>query len=125
MRAGTALPEWCLEVTPTLVISTALATRDFQDVHHDRDAAVRRGGKDIFLNILTTTGLVQRYVTDWAGERAVVHGIAIRLGAPCHAYDTLTFTGRVTGVDGGQCVVAVAGRTAVGEHVTATVRVAP
>jgi len=125
MKAGTALPEWRLEVTPTLVISTALATRDFQDVHHDRDAAVRRGGKDIFLNILTSTGLVQRYVTDWAGERAVVHGITIRLGGPCHAYDTLTFTGRVTGVDGGACVVAVAGRTAVGEHVTATVRVTP
>ena len=57
--------------TPTVVISTALATRDFQDVHHDRDAAVQRGGKDIFVNILTTTGLVQRYVTDWAGPSAV------------------------------------------------------
>jgi hypothetical protein len=95
-------------------------------VHHDRDAAVRRGGRDIFLNILTTTGLVQRYVTDWAGPRAVVHGIAIRLGTPCHAYDTLTFTGRVTSAaEGGECVVAVAGRTAGGEHVSGTVRVTP
>lgn len=125
MRAGTALPAWRLEVTPTLVISTALATRDFQDVHHDRDAAVRRGSRDIFLNILTTTGLVQRYVTDWAGPHAVVHGIAIRLGRPCHANDTLTFTGQVTTMDGAQCVIAVAGRTATGEHVTATVRVTP
>ena len=54
-------------MTPTFVVSTAIATRDFQDVHHDRDRAVRRGSKDIFLNILTTTGLVQRYVTDWGG----------------------------------------------------------
>jgi hypothetical protein len=119
----TELPVWELEVTPTLVISTALATRDFQDVHHDRDAAVKRGGRDIFLNILTTTGLVQRYVTDWAGPSADVHGIKIRLGKPCHAYDTLTFTGRVTSTDGGECVVAVVGRTAAGDHVTATVRV--
>ncbi len=81
MNAGTELPPWQLEVTPTLVISTALATRDFQDVHHDRDAAVLRGGRDIFLNILTTTGLVQRYVTDWAGPSAVVRGISIRLGS--------------------------------------------
>ncbi len=125
MKAGTVLPAWHLEVTPTLVISTALATRDFQDVHHDRDAAVRRGGKDIFLNILTTTGLVQRYVTDWAGPGAVVHGITLRLGGPCHAYDTLTFTGRVTGVDRGECIVAVAGRTAAGEHVSAAVRLTP
>ena len=66
---GAVLPELVIDVTPTFVIATAIATRDFQDVHHDRDQAVARGGKDIFLNILTTTGLVQRYVTDWAGPR--------------------------------------------------------
>ena len=54
-------------MTTTLVVSTALATRDFQDVHHDPELARQRGSKDIFLNILTTTGLVQRYVGDWAG----------------------------------------------------------
>ncbi|MFC3382748.1 hotdog family protein [Couchioplanes azureus] len=123
--AGTPLPPWELAVTPTVVISTALATRDFQDVHHDRDAAVRRGGKDIFLNILTTAGLVQRYVTDWAGPRATLRGMAIRLGAPCHAYDTLAFTGRARDGAGGERVVTVSGRTAAGEHVAATVRVAP
>lgn len=123
VEVDTVLPQWRLEVTPTLIISTALATRDFQDVHHDRDAAARRGGKDIFLNILTTTGLVQRYVTDWAGPLAVVRQIAIRLGAPCYPYDTLTFTGRVVEVAGGDCAVAVIGRTSQGEHVTGTVRV--
>ena len=64
------------------VVSTALATRDFQDVHHDRDLAVERGSKDIFLNILTTTGLVQRYVTDWAGPEAWSAASRIRLGVP-------------------------------------------
>ncbi|WP_436536846.1 acyl dehydratase [Actinoplanes sp. HUAS TT8] len=102
-----------------MIISSALATRDFQDVHHDRDAAVRRGSRDIFLNILTTTGLVQRYVTDWAGPDAVLRGLAIRLGAPCYAYDTLTFSGHARAD-----VVTVAGRTAGGEHVSGTVRIA-
>ena len=119
---GTALPPLVIEVTPTFVISTALATRDFQDVHHDRDAAVRRGSPDIFLNILTTTGLVQRLVTDWAGAAAVIRSIDIRLGAPCYAYDTLTLTGRVTEVAGAECVVDVVGRCAQGDHVTGTVR---
>jgi hypothetical protein len=118
----TALPEWSVEVTPTLVVSTAIATRDFQDVHHDRDRAVRRGGKDIFLNILTTTGLVQRYVTDWAGPDATVGRIAIRLGVPCYPYETLTFTGRVTSDDGSERVVEVVGRNSLGAHVTGTVR---
>ncbi|HSZ48198.1 MAG TPA: OB-fold domain-containing protein, partial [Streptosporangiaceae bacterium] len=61
-----ALPELVIGVTPTVVVATALATRDFYPVHHDHAMAVRSGSKDIFLNILTTTGLVQRYVTDWA-----------------------------------------------------------
>lgn len=116
---GVALPPWELPVTPTVIISSALATRDYQDVHHDRDAAVRRGSRDIFLNILTTTGLVQRYVTDWAGPDVVLRGIEIRLGGPCYAYDTLTFSGQARGDE-----VAVVGRTASGEHVSGTVRIA-
>ena len=51
------LPVWDLPLTPTLIVSTALATRDFQDVHHDRDLAIGHGSKDIFMNILTTNGL--------------------------------------------------------------------
>ncbi len=124
IEAGLALPELVIDVTPTFVISTAIATRDFQDVHHDRDLAVARGGRDIFINILTTTGLVQRYVTDWAGPQAVVRSIAFRLGVPCYAGDTLTFSGTVTECSGPECVVEVAGRCSLGDHVTGTVRIA-
>jgi uncharacterized protein len=117
------LPDRVIDVTPTFVISSALATRDFQDVHHDRDRAVARGARDIFLNILTTIGLVQRYVCDWAGPDAVVRGISIRLGVPCHAGDTLTLTGQVTQDDAAEQVIAVTGRCRLGEHVTGTVRI--
>jgi uncharacterized OB-fold protein len=116
-RAGD-LPELRIDTTTKFVISSALATRDFQDVHHDRDAAVRRGSRDIFVNILTTTGLVQRYVTDWAGPDATVREIAIRLGAPCYAGDTLTFSGQADNE-----VVKVTGRCSQGNHVTGTVKV--
>jgi hypothetical protein len=119
---GTVLPEMRIEATPTFVVSTALATRDFQDVHHDRDAAVTRGSKDIFVNILTDTGLVQRYVTSWAGPSARVRNIAIRLGVPCYAYDTLVFSGSVTAIEGDEVTVTVTGRGARGDHVTGTVR---
>jgi hypothetical protein len=105
------------------VISAAIATRDFQDVHHDRDAAVRRGSRDIFVNILTTTGLVQRYVTDWAGPAALVRAVDIRLGVPCYAYDTLKFFGQVLSRDGDELAVEVVGRVAGGDHVTGTVRI--
>jgi hypothetical protein len=112
-----------MPITPTFVVSSAISTRDFQDVHHDRDRAVRRGSKDIFLNILATTGLVQRYVTDWAGAGATVRHIAIRLGVPCYAYETLTMTGRVIEADGAGCVIGVIGRNSLGDHVTGTVHI--
>ena len=121
--AGPALPELVIDVTPTFVVASAIATRDFQDVHHDRDRAVAGGSKDIFLNILTTTGLVERFVSGWAGPEAVYRAISIRLGVPCHAGDTLTFSGHVTEEDGSDCVVAVVGRCSLGDHVTGTVRI--
>ncbi len=120
---GEQLPPLSIEATPTFVVSTALATRDFQDVHHDRDRAHQRGSKDIFVNILTDTGLVQRYVTDWAGPAARVRKIAIRLGVPCYAYDTLHFSGEVTAVDGPAVTVSVVGRGELGDHVVGTVEV--
>ncbi|HZY76678.1 MAG TPA: MaoC family dehydratase [Jatrophihabitantaceae bacterium] len=118
---GTKLPELTISADPTFVVSTALATRDFQDVHHDRDAAIARGSKDIFVNILTDTGLVQRFVTDWAGPAARVKNIAIRLGVPCYAYDTLVFSGLVSAVDGEDVTVQVTGRGSLGDHVVGTV----
>jgi hypothetical protein len=120
---GQALPELTIDVSPTFVVSTALATRDFQDVHHDRDKAIARGSDDIFVNILTDTGLVQRYVTDWAGPGARINAIRIRLGVPAYAYDTLVFTGEVTAVDGDDLTVAVVGRGRLGDHVVGTVQV--
>jgi len=121
------LPELVIEASTTFVVSSAIATRDFQDVHHDRDRAQQRGSKDIFVNILTTTGLVQRFVTDWAGPQAIVRSVAIRLGAPCYAGDTLTFTGQAEpaepGTGGTEYLVRVTGRCSLGDHVTGTVRV--
>ena len=121
-RAEMTLPDRVIDVTPTFVVASALATRDFYAVHHDRDRAQAQGAKDIFVNILTTIGLVQRYVCDWAPD-AVVRAISIRLGAPCHAGDTLTLTGRVTTSDGAEQVVTVTGRCGLGDHVTGTVRI--
>jgi acyl dehydratase len=122
---GTQLPTWELPITTTLVVSTALATRDFQDVHHDRDLAQSHGSKDIFLNILTTTGLVQRYVGEWAGHEALVRACELRLGAPAYPGDTLTFSGTVGDVveaDGERRhVVDVVGVVSLGAHVTARV----
>jgi hypothetical protein len=117
---GTRLPELSLYGDPTFIVSTAIATRDYQDVHHDRDKAQAKGSKDIFVNILTDTGLVQRYVTDWAGPSATIKSISLRLGVPWYAYDTVTLSGEVTAVDDGLVTVDVVGRNSLGDHLIAT-----
>jgi hypothetical protein len=119
-EVGTKLPELSLYGDPTFIVSTAIATRDYQDVHHDRDKAQAKGSKDIFVNILTDTGLVQRYVTDWAGPNAVIKSIALRLGVPWYAYDTVTFRGEVTAIDDGLITLKVVGSNSLGDHVIAT-----
>ncbi len=118
------LPIWEVPITPTTVVSTAIATRDFQDVHHDRVRAQAAGSKDIFINILTTTGLAQRYVTDWAGHDAQIKSCALRLGAPAYPGDTLTFSGVIVSEGDGVTTIDVTGRVAVGAHVTARIEVA-
>ena len=120
IQKGTTLPELKIYGDPTLIISTALATRDFQDVHHDRDKAQAKGSSDIFVNILTDTGLVQRYITDWAGPSALIKSIGLRLGVPWYAYDTVTFSGEVTAIDGDLVTCKVVGRNSLGDHVIAT-----
>lgn len=120
VRVGTKLPALSLHGDPTFIVSTAIATRDYQDVHHDRDKAQAKGSEDIFVNILTDTGLVQRFVTDWAGPTAVIRSIGLRLGVPWYAYDTVTFNGEVTAIDGGLVTVKIVGSNSLGDHVVAT-----
>ena len=121
VAVGDRLPELTIEGTPTFIVASALATRDFQDVHHDRDLAHQKGSKDIFVNILTDTGLVQRFITDWAGPNAIVKSIGLRLGGPWYAYDTLTLTGEVTEIDDdGLVTLKIVGTDSLGAHVTST-----
>ncbi len=95
VKEGEELPVHKREITRTTVIATAIATRDFTPVHHDHEAAQRSGANDIFLNILTTGGLIGKYMTDWSGPEGQLRKMVIRLGATCYPGDTLTSTGKV------------------------------
>ncbi|MDP1804256.1 MAG: MaoC/PaaZ C-terminal domain-containing protein, partial [Acidimicrobiales bacterium] len=98
-RAGDALPELSVEITPTRVVAGALATRDFMPVHHDHAYAASQGAPEIFLNIISTNALCSRFITDWAGPDAMLNRLAIRLGLPAFAGSTHTFTGSITAVE--------------------------
>ncbi|MBV7698767.1 MaoC family dehydratase [Streptomyces sp. TRM70350] len=121
MNVGDELPPLEIEITRTLIVAGAIASRDYQDVHHDPELARQKGSPDIFMNILTTNGLVGRYITDHFGPTAVLRKVAIRLGAPNHPGDTMVLTGRVEAIDGSTAVVRVTGDNGIGRHVTGTV----
>jgi hypothetical protein len=80
--------------------------------------------QDVCMNILTTTGLVGRFVTDWGGPNAMIRNVNIRLGTPNLPGDTMTFSGSITAKEGDEVVVDVTGKNGWGNHVTGTVRVA-
>lgn len=144
LQIGEELPELRLPITRTLIVSTAIASRDYQDVHHDPGLAAERGSPDIFMNILTTNGFVGRFITDWAGPDSVITSVAIRLGVPNYPGDTMVMSGRVAALrdvgqesalgaragetsetedipERGEVEVSVRGANSRGDHVTGTV----
>ncbi|MFE3068932.1 MaoC family dehydratase [Streptomyces sp. NPDC059247] len=123
MKPGDELEPLTVPITRTLIVAGAVASRDYQDVHHDAELAREKGSPDIFMNILTTNGLVGRYVTDRLGPRAVLRKVSIRLGAPNHPGDTMVLSGTVVEVDGDTARVRIAGTNGLGHHVTGTVTV--
>ncbi|OQD53414.1 acyl dehydratase [Streptomyces phaeoluteigriseus] len=123
MRAGDELAPLEVAITRTLIVAGAVASRDYQDVHHDPEAARAKGSPDIFMNILTTNGLVGRFITDHFGPTAVLRRVAIRLGVPNRPGDTMVLRGTVEEVDGDTAVVRVTGENGIGRHVTGTVTV--
>ena len=118
VNVGDQLPEEIIELTPTLIIASAIATRDFQDVHHDYGLAQERGMPNIFMNILSTNGLVGRFVTDWAGPKATVADFGVRFSSPVVVPDddvgaAITVSGQVEGkLDGNRVALALTARSA-------------
>ncbi len=124
IRVGDAITPMKIDVTATVVVAGAIATRDFMPVHHDREYANSQGAPQIFMNIMTSNGLCSRFLTDWAGPEARVRKIAIRLGLPAYAGSKLEFTGKVTAksqVDGDGIVeVELRATNDQGDHLSGT-----
>lgn len=120
---GEQLPELAIPVTVTLINGGAIATRDYFPGHHDMEAARALGSPHIFMNILTTTALVQRFIEGWAGPLASFGDIRIKLGVPNYPGDTMTFTGEVSERDEANrtLTITLKGKNSMGNHATGTV----
>ena len=125
VKVGDQLPELTIPITVTLITGGAIATRDYFPGHHDKDAARELGSPHVFMNILTTNGLVERFVESWAGPGARFVDQKIKLGVPNYPGDEMTFSGEVSEIDeaGGTVVVRFKGKNSMGNHVTGSVTV--
>jgi len=127
VSVGDKLPALDVPISSSLIVGGAAASRDFTAVHHDKKVAQQAGLPDIFMNILTSNGLMGRYVTDWSGPDSTLKGIDIKLGAPNLPGMVMTITGEVKAKDDktGIVDIAVVGENNVwGMHMMGTVRVA-
>ncbi len=124
VNVGDSLPPLEIDITTGLIVGTALATRDFEPVHHDKSVAQATGLPDVFMNILTSQGLMERFVTDWSGPEAVVKTLDVKLGAPNVPGMVMTVTGEVTAKESGIVDVSVMGENNIwGMHMQGTVQI--
>jgi len=124
VRVGDEIRSLTIDVTATVIVAGAIATRDFMPVHHDREYANAQGAPDIFMNILSSNAYCSRFLTDWAGPEAMIRRLSIRLGVPVFPGSTLTFTGTVTATsregDDGTVDVGFRATNELGDHLTGT-----
>ena len=124
ISVGDRLPALDIDISTGLIVGAALATRDFEPVHHDKSAAQAGGLPDVFMNILTSQGLMQRFVTDWSGPETVVKSLDVKLGAPNVPGMVMTVTGEVAARKNGLVDVVVTGANNIwGMHMQGTVRI--
>ena len=117
---GHKLPALHIPITHKLVVGGALASQDFIPVHHNLPAAQAAGMPDIFMNILTTSGLLARYLSDWAGLNSRLMQLKFSLLAPNLPGDTMVMEGEVAAIElkdsGAEVRVSFAGKNRLGYH---------
>jgi acyl dehydratase len=121
LNVGDALPELVIPITHKLIVGGAIATQDFIPVHHNTAAAKSAAMPDIFMNILTTSGLSARYLSDWAGPASRLTSIKFKLMSPNTPGDTMIMQGQISDIQGreNETLVSVdfSGKNKLGLHV--------
>lgn len=109
-----------IDLTRTLVIAGSLASNDHEAVHHDHIIARSQGLDDIIVSIVTSAGLIIRYVSSVTSPSTTINALKLRLAQPAYPGDVLALRGETT-ADGAGTLIRVTGTHARGTHVSATV----
>ena len=125
VAVGWELPPMAVPITVMLITAGALATRDYENVHHDLEATRKIGSPHIFMNILTTNGLCQRFIEEAFGPECIFKDLKIKLGAPNYPGDTMKFSGQVAAKSDADKTIEISfkGSNSMGSHVTGSAKV--
>jgi acyl dehydratase len=95
----------------------AAASGDFNPIHIDADAGKAAGLGGPILQGLCTLSWAVESVTRWLKDPTLITKVRVRFSKPVKIDDTVTFTGKVTAVEGGKVTVEVAAKNQSGEDV--------
>jgi len=127
VKVGQDLPEKSRVIDTTLIVGGAIwASHDFMPVHHSRDFAQEKGAPDIFMNILTSNGLMASYLEQWAGPEAELKKMNIGLQVPNFPTpgNKMAMNSRITKKykEGNEHLIelAISGDNSLGPHIVGT-----
>lgn len=93
-QIGERLEPLVFAVTPTAIVASAFATRDYSPLHHDeRYAREQAGLPGIFLNSPAIQALIGRFLTERLGQPARLGRLRIVLQGAVHAGVSATISG--------------------------------
>jgi len=91
------LPELSIDISTSLIVLGAIASRDWQPQHHDKKFAQERNGtRDIFVNTNHNASMIEKFVTDWSGPKGRLGKIRFKMLSSVFPDDKLDFSGKVT-----------------------------
>lgn len=99
VHEGDKLPVLRCDVTTTLIVLGAIASRDWRPLHHDYHFAVDRAGtRDIFMNTPNLAAWFERYLTDWTGPFGRLGRMTFRMRSSIFPNSEMEFAGTVRSV---------------------------
>ncbi len=81
---GEIVPPVALPLTLKRCIKWVAATRDYNEVHHDREFARTTGALDLFIGVHFFHGLVGRFITDWSGPTGEIREMEFKSWGRCY-----------------------------------------
>jgi hypothetical protein len=127
LQPGAELARLDIPIGVSDIVAMSIATRDFHPVHHDTAVARALGHPGLFINIMTTSGLIERFVRARCPEGATLRSLKLKLGVPHHADNVLSLSGTVEKAGAANGVhwaeLSITAGNPLGRHAAALVRV--